>query len=850
MATGSSAFAQFTDAEKTEVAAERPAPRSRNALCTLLLNKLVTAWERGDPISAREIIDAEPRIDDETAVELIYEELHRQRDAGYDVRTEEVLRKYARFREPLEALFAFDRMLGGQQLRPDFPSPGESLGPFQLVSVLGEGASGRTYVALERELANRPVVLKVMPVDHVEHLNLARLQNTHIMPLYTEMVLADRGLRVLVMPYLGGAGLDKIFKRLFRKEFVKRSGQDILDAIDQAPLADTDGRTGDGMARAFFRAADYPDAVAHIGRCLAEAAAEAHAHGLVHMDIKPSNVLISADARPLLLDFHLARDTVRRGDVQIDRLGGTPGWVSPEQTACFEAAARGLPMPCAIDGRSDIYAIGAVLSAALRADHAPSGDRLAFGPTVSVGLGDIVRRCLAESPDDRYPNVAELAEDLRRHLTRAPLRGVANRSVAERFGKWRARNPTGIVWALAAAIAMGCVALLVHQVLLARSQAAEDVRIVLEDVRRLEVAGQFAPALERLERTGGELADFPGLSVEKAAVRAAVARLKQASLRSDLRAVTEMIRFEFGTRNLEPERLDRLRLRCRDLWENRDVLLKTAQAADANWADPKPESGPEPIQSDLMEIAVILADLTGRSERENASAQAESILDEAEAALGKNFALELARVSIGAVKPEIPAALRPTPNLLPASGWDYDQLGRFHMRHGRTAEAAAAFEQAVAIDPSRFWHHYDLAMCRFRRSEWEASLVAWSCAIALRPNSAVCRFDRALVHEALGRPDKALTDLLSALEIEPTMGSAAFRAGMHLATKGDEAQALRWFDVAANHCDDFRTRTHAWARIVAIHSAAGRNLEARQALQEAAAAGHVVKEPDALRLLR
>src|SRR5205085_8810760 len=68
-------------------------------------------------------------------------------------------------------------------------------------------------------------------------------------------------------------------------------------------------------------------------------------------------------------------------------------------------------------------------------------------PQVSVGLSDIVHRCLAPDPADRYADAAALAADLRRHLADLPLRGAPNRSLRERWRKWRRRRPYSPLWA-------------------------------------------------------------------------------------------------------------------------------------------------------------------------------------------------------------------------------------------------------------------------------------------------------------------------------------------------------------------------------------------------------------------
>src|SRR5207245_2337612 len=87
---------------------------------------------------------------------------------------------------------------------------------------------------------------------------------------------------------------------------------------------------------------------------------------------------------------------------------------------------------------------------------------LAHNPQVSVGLADIIGKCLAADPDDRYPHMAALAADLRRHLADLPLAGVRNRSPAERWRKWRRRRPHGVALVgmmLAVLVAGGAVGL-------------------------------------------------------------------------------------------------------------------------------------------------------------------------------------------------------------------------------------------------------------------------------------------------------------------------------------------------------------------------------------------------------
>jgi hypothetical protein len=114
-----------------------------------------------------------------------------------------------------------------------------------------------------------------------------------------------------------------------------------------------------GPALRFLDRATYVQALCWIGSCLADALHHAHQRGLLHLDIKPSNVLMAGDGQPMLLDFHLARQVVPAGSGPLDRLGGTPGYMSHEQELAATAVREGRPLSLALDGRSDADCRGA-----------------------------------------------------------------------------------------------------------------------------------------------------------------------------------------------------------------------------------------------------------------------------------------------------------------------------------------------------------------------------------------------------------------------------------------------------------------------------------------------------------
>jgi serine/threonine protein kinase len=246
------------------------------------------------------------------------------------------------------------------------------LGRYQLLSLVGRGGMGEVYCALDTRL-NRLVAVKVLPsylvgdpersrrFEH-EARAIAALNHPHICTLHD--IGNDDQMPYLVFEYLAG---ELLSDRLSREQ---------LDA-----------------SQALTYALQICDALSH-----------AHEHGVLHLDLKPQNIMITRTGAKLF-DFGIAE--LRDGGSPSGEAGtgaamraGTPGYLAPEQSA-------GQPT----DARTDVFSFGVVMYELFTGQRFKDSGATSSVPT---RLDSVMRRCLATEPAERWDSMVELYAQLKR----------------------------------------------------------------------------------------------------------------------------------------------------------------------------------------------------------------------------------------------------------------------------------------------------------------------------------------------------------------------------------------------------------------------------------------------------
>ncbi len=391
---------------------------------------------------------------------------------------------------------------------------------YRITGVLGQGGMGIVYNAVQTKL-NRTVALKVLPAMvgsanpaavarfRREATSAARLHHTNIVPIYDFGESRDG--YYYAMELVTGSPLNVLIRRFSEQkasvaapvrlaellQTISPAGHELPREDDQDGSSGEHAATGTGTSTTGRGHVYYQ----HVARWMADAADAlhyAHGQGIIHRDVKPSNLILSVDGRIFIADFGLAKSSDEESVTITGSLLGTIRYLSPEQ-----AMAKRIP----VDHRTDIYSLGAtmyellcfqpafpgtddkrVLAAIITRD--PTRPRK-IAHSVPPELETICLTMLEKAADARYPTGRAVAEDLRRYIHDLPIIKKPP-GLIQRARKFVRRHRAAVL--AVTAIVLLAVVLTVAVPLLSHARARQEAAELVSDARLFENNRNWAAA--------------------------------------------------------------------------------------------------------------------------------------------------------------------------------------------------------------------------------------------------------------------------------------------------------------------------------------------------------------------
>ena len=432
--------------------------------------------------------DRTPVPDSDQTEEKAYIEFCESWIDGEHLDPDEFCRRHPAVRAPLririEKFIAMDAHLGDVRGRiTDSPAgpldngekvQGRTVGDFRIIREIGRGGMGVVYEARQISL-DRIVALKVLPAhltlraESVERFKreastAARLRHPGIVEIHA--IGHDGGAHFFAMEYVDGAPLHEVI------EWLKSAGAEPVDGCQMGSAVFLELRKRPAMGAADKEAASrdadrsrswkrtYIETVCRLVAGVAAALEYAHKAGVIHRDVKPSNILVRADASVVLTDFGLARAEGLPSLTMTGEFAGTPHYISPEQATHRRVT---------VDHRADIYSLGVTLYELLTLNRPFEGktSQEIFGKILSreppllrstnpLIPRDLERVCMAaleKDPGRRYQSAQEFGDDIVRFLEFKPVyaRPV---SAVTRMVRLMQRKPAASALVILAAIVL------------------------------------------------------------------------------------------------------------------------------------------------------------------------------------------------------------------------------------------------------------------------------------------------------------------------------------------------------------------------------------------------------------
>ncbi|MBL8857986.1 MAG: protein kinase [Planctomycetes bacterium] len=698
------------------------------------------------------------------------------------------------------ALDAYLRLDGALSLGRALPA--EAIGPFRVVREIGRGGMGIVLEAVEEPLGRR-VALKVLPAELLlspvararlrrEAQIAARLDHSGIATIYGADVDADQPW--IAMRYVEGETLAGAIGR------ARAAGAACVQPRSEAGTGASAPRWIAGLLARVARALQF-----------------AHEQGVLHRDVKPSNLMLAADGSPVLLDFGLAIGEAGDGPTltRTGQTAGTPAYMAPELVSGEHARH---------DAQCDVYALGVTLYECLtlrRPFEGPTqvalyraitsgaaSDVRALNRDVPRDLAVVVATAMERDPARRYRSAALLAADLEACAAGRPILARAV-PLSGRVLRWARREPKQALLATLLLVAVIGLAVFGGTWWSSRDTVLAAERVELEHRYEDQLQAGFASLATR--RPGDADKHFlAALELDPASVEA---RIGRALSRFDGDRVAEAAALLEGIppspalealQNFLSGRTTRLDLGAR--WLARassiELYMDGMRLAERAQRAPRDESAV------LFKLAAArFGEAVNRAPRARASYH--MLRASACREVGDEAGVRSAVAALTTLWPDSPRVLATAGHVLqqldsdaamefvsrsieidPSWGAPHQVLGNIHFWARRYAEAASESREAVRLDPRDDRAFNTLGLSLLKLGCLDEARSALYSALALRPNMLDAWKNQSEVEFSLRNPAEQEVCLRMALAIEPTDAFAHERLARLLYERKEYDSAL------------------------------------------------------------
>jgi tetratricopeptide (TPR) repeat protein len=636
---------------------------------------------------------------------------------------------------------------------PEHSLIGKRLGDFEIMSVIGTGGMGAVFLARQVTL-DREVALKVISdisgarAKSLERFKretkvLAKISHPNIVPIYE---VGQQGpYSYFAMEYVKGVSLDKILSNI-RNAKPDEKASDVMQKCLGSPMGSETLQEKTAGADGAEIDTEYIVGISRIIINVASALDYAHKRGILHRDVKPSNILINTEGAAKLVDFGLAKAETQQTITITGEFFGTPSYVSPEQ----------IHRPEIVDCRSDVYSLAATYYECLTLHPPFGGDTInetltqvisreavppkKYCPRLSTDFNTVLLHALEKLPEDRYQTAADFAGDIENLLEFKPI--TAKRpGITTRAYKTLRRNPLKVV----ATFAFILVIVLGYFLFLSRvQQKNETVARELYQIGSRKISeGEFTEALRYLEKA---IKVNPKLT---------------------------------GAYNLAGD--------CfRSLGQHQKAIeiYKQAIEIDPNNTEACCNLGTTYRDLGRHDEAIEVFKQTVRRNPNNAVAY---------------YNLGIAYRDLGRHDEAI-EAFKQTVRVNPNNTDAYCNLGTIYRDLGRRDEAVEAFKQMIRITPNDADAYCNLGTTYMDSGRHDKAIEAFKQTVRINPNNTDAYCNLGATYKDLGRYDEAIEAFKQMIRINPGDADAYYSIGTTYRDLGRPLDAISAYSSAADIC--------------------------------------------------